>query len=61
MKFLPTTINGLKAKLRDLVKEMENTGIDMVKRELLVNLLDELLQKKGITMNKYDDLMKSIH
>ena len=55
LKFLPTTIDGLKSKFDGL-----STSTNVIKEEL-VAILDELLRKRGITKDEYTSMMDIIN
>ena len=57
LKFLPRTVDDLKAKVQVLLKEIATKGIDAIKNELIA-LLDELLHKNGITESEYTSIIK---
>ena len=59
LKFLPTTIDNLKAKLNGLVKDTATKGLDALKSNILA-ILDELLHKNGITKDEHASINNDI-
>ena len=59
LKFLPRTIDDLKAKLHGLIKDTATMGLDVIKNELLA-ILDELLHKRGITKDEHTSISNDI-
>ena len=55
LKFLPRKMNDLVKSLQTLLAEFDETGSSMVRNNVIA-VLDELLQRKGFTQERYNSI-----
>ena len=55
LKFLPTAIGDLRKNLKMWLEELAETGKSTIRRNV-GSVLDELLQRKGITQDRYNTI-----
>ena len=57
LKFLPTAISNLRKSLPLLLTELTETGNSMIRKKLTA-VLEELQRRKGISNERYNEIMQ---